>query len=381
MLSRRNLVLAGGGFGLVCAAGVWRVMRTPDSAYDSWNLAGVDAKDIRLFAFAHAILAPNPHNRQPWLIRLDGQHDAILTCDLDKRLPETDPFDRQTLIGFGTFIETARIAAAEAGYDLKVVPFPEGEPDNRLDQRPIARLTFVADATVPKDQLYTQIPKRRSVKAIYDGKRQVSFEHLRRIAGGEVLWSNDAALTAPLRRILVDAVTAEMRTPRTHLESVRLMRIGSDEIDRNPDGIQIKGPLIEAARLAGLVDRRKLADPTSPPFKQGLEDFQRMAASVPAAIWITTPDNSRSSQLEAGRRYVRANLRATALGLSMHPMSQALQEYSEMAGLYADVHRLLAAKAGERIQMLARVGYGEVVGPAPRWPLGKHIQQPSAMEG
>lgn len=381
MISRRSLLIASGGLGLVCAAGVWRVMRAPETAYDSWDLSGIDKGDIRLNAFAHAILAPNPHNRQPWLIRLDAENGATLSCDLDKRLPETDPYDRQTLIGFGTFIEIARIAAAEAGYALKISPFPEGEPGDRLDQRPIVHLAFVADGSVKKDRLYPQIPRRRSSKSVYAPDRPVSSEHLRRIVGDEGIWSNDAALTVPLARILANAVTTEMRTPRTHLESVRLMRIGSAEIDRNPDGIQLKGPLIEAAQLAGFVDRDQLADPTSEPFKQGLVDFQEMAASVPAAFWIATPDNSRANQLEAGRRYVRANLGATALGLSMHPMSQALQEYPEMAVAFQDVHRLLGARDGERIQMLARVGYGESVDPAPRWPLAKHIQQPGTEGG
>lgn len=376
MVSRRSLLIASGGLGLVCAAGVWRVMRMPETAYDSWNLSGIEKGDIRLNAFAHAILAPNPHNRQPWLIRLESDNGATLLCDLDKRLPETDPFDRQTLIGFGTFIELARIAAAEAGYALKVSAFPEGEPDDRLDKRPIAHLAFVADETVEKDELYLQIPRRRSTKSVYDPARPVSSEHLRGIADVEGMWSNDAAVNTPLGGILANAVTIEMQTPRTHLESVRLMRIGSAEIDRNPDGIQLKGPLIEAAQLAGFVDRDQLADPTSEPFKQGLEDFQKMAASVPAAFWIATPDHSRTNQLEAGRRYVRANLRATALGLAMHPMSQALQEYPEMARAFGDVHRLLGVREGERIQMLARVGYSESVGPAPRWPLAKHIQQP-----
>ncbi len=43
----------------------------------------------------------------------------------------------------------------------------------------------------------------------------------------------------------------------------------------------------------------------------------------------------------------------------MHPWSQALQEYEEMADLYAEAKTLLGAGAGETVQMLARVGYAE----------------------
>ena len=43
-----------------------------------------------------------------------------------------------------------------------------------------------------------------------------------------------------------------------------------------------------------------------------------------------------------------------------------------MAGPFAQVHALLAP-AGERIQMLARIGYAAAVPPSPRWPLSAKL--------
>ena len=71
---------------------------------------------------------------------------------------------------------------------------------------------------------------------------------------------------------------------------------------------------------------------------------------------------------------MRANLEATRLGLGMHPMSQSLQEYAEVQPMFNAVHRLLDAGEGARIQMLARIGYGPEIGPAPRWPLEMHLK-------
>jgi hypothetical protein len=51
------------------------------------------------------VLGPNPHSRQAWLIRLEGAGSVALFCDLERRLPETDPFDRQIVIGLGAFVE------------------------------------------------------------------------------------------------------------------------------------------------------------------------------------------------------------------------------------------------------------------------------------
>ncbi|MGQ0531549.1 MAG: hypothetical protein ACT4OF_02520 [Caulobacteraceae bacterium] len=56
---------------------------------------------------------------------------------------------------------------------------------------------------------------------------------------------------------------------------------------------------------------------------------------------------------------------ASSLGLAMHPWSQALQEYEEMADIYAEA-RLLLGAGEQTVQMLVRVGYAEPVAPAAR---------------
>ncbi len=375
MVSRRTILGAGmGGLMLVGAGGVWRVTRLPDTAYKPWDLdADSRPKDIRLDACRHAILAPNPHNRQPWVIRLVGDDAAEITCDLDKRLPETDPFDRQITIGFGTFLELARIAAAERGFALETELFPDGEAQPRLDKRPVARLKFNKSEESDSDLLFSAITQRRSNKEVYDLSRKIRDIQLETVAIDGGSWSADPDFIGRMRTEILGAIEIEMLTKHTNMESVALMRIGYDEIDANPDGIDLGGPMIEAGKLAGQIDREQLADPDSRASQIGREQLAETCGSIPSLFWITTPTNTRADQIEAGRQYVRANLHATKLGLSMHPMSQTLQEYEEVAPHYAAVHDLLGAQDGERVQMLARVGYGPMIGPSPRWPLEKHL--------
>jgi hypothetical protein len=57
----------------------------------------------------------------------------------------------------------------------------------------------------------------------------------------------------------------------------------------------------------------------------------------------------------------------------MHPWSQALQEYPKMAQLHAEAERLLNAPDEARVQMLARIGYGPQIPPAPRRGLQQHL--------
>ena len=87
-----------------------------------------------------------------------------------------------------------------------------------------------------------------------------------------------------------------------------------------------------------------------------------------------TEGNDRKTQINAGRAWVRAQLAATAQGLSMQPLSQALQEYPEMAKPYARIHALLDAPPPRAtVQMWARLGYAPAIGPAPRRGLDAHL--------
>ena len=376
-ISRRGILAAGLGGGiLIAGGGVWRAARMPQTAFGPWQLDPNPPKDVRLDAFRHAILAPNPHNRQPWEIRLVGDDAAMITCDLGRRLPVTDPFDRQITIGFGTFLELARIAAAERGYAMEIEPFPEGEDPHALDRRPIARLRFTQNPAVARDPLFDQITRRRSNKEEYDLSKPVSQSDLAKVVGDGDTGTIDPEWIAALREQIVAGIDKEITTPKAYMESVNLMRISAAEVDANPDGISLNGPMFEIGKMLGLVDRAALAAMDGAVFKQGLSGLRATYGSIPALFWIVTPSNSRVEQLEAGRRYVRANLRATALGLGMHPMSQCLQEYEEVAPMYARVHELLGATGKQRVQMIARIGYGPAVGPAPRWPMETHLQAP-----
>jgi len=89
---------------------------------------------------------------------------------------------------------------------------------------------------------------------------------------------------------------------------------------------------------------------------------------------VTTSGETRSEELLAGRIYVRANLTATSQGLALHPVSQALQEYAEMATQKTAVETALGVTAPKRLQMLARLGYGPSVPASPRWAAATRIK-------
>jgi hypothetical protein len=100
-----------------------------------------------------------------------------------------------------------------------------------------------------------------------------------------------------------------------------------------------------------------------------LDSFNEVAESTQALLTLTTPANTLDDWIAAGRAYMRAQLAAGLLGLRMHPVSQALQEYPQMAGIRAELARLLPVPAPGKLQMLVRLGRTEPPALSPRRPL------------
>src|SRR5687768_14669935 len=105
MERRRFLTLMGGGVILAAgsAAGAFAVTRTPTRALMPWTQTTF-YDEPRRRALSFAILAPNPHNRQPWLVDLATPGEVLLLVDTARMLPHTDPQNRQVTIGLGCFL-------------------------------------------------------------------------------------------------------------------------------------------------------------------------------------------------------------------------------------------------------------------------------------
>ncbi len=376
-LSRRTIIaLIGGGILLAAGArGASIATRTPRTALLPWDMAGLDPEPRRR-ALSFALLAPNPHNRQPWLVDLSEPDVVTLFADPDRLLPHTDPQNRQITIGLGCFLETLRIAASHGGYQVAITPFPEGDSTKGLDRRPVARAVFTADAGAIPDPLFDQIAQRRTTKDPFDTTRPVAANALADLAlavrstrfGGSV----DPQDIAALRTLTHDALTVEIETPRTYRESVDLFRIGRAEVDANPDGIDFTGPLFETLASVGLMTRETVLDTGSQAYKAGLAAVYANTDTAMGHVWLVSRGTTRAEQIATGADWMRLHLSAAAQGLAIQPLSQALQEYPEMSAFYAAIHARLAPEGGT-VQMLARIGYADLPSPSPRWPLDSRI--------
>jgi len=378
MLKRRAFIgILGGGAVFAASGGLWAATRDPASARRPWSEAGGPMNDPRRKALSFAVLAPNPHNRQPWLVDLSKPDALTLYCQPERRLPETDPFDRQITIGLGAFLELLRQAATMDGWRTEIALFPEGEPQPRLDKRPVAHVRFVADGAGSKDPLFANVLARRTNRNPFDVARPVPGDVLAQIVAAALTTrtgsTGDPSRVATLRAQAWEAMRLELSTYETAKESIDLLRIGRAEIEANADGISLPGPMIEFAATAGFLKREAMLDPASDTFRRQLDVMKPGFDTAMAFAWIVTDANRRVDQIAAGRDYVRINLAATAAGVAVQPFSQALQEFPKMKQNYDRMRQALGIGASETLQMLARLGYAPAVPPSPRWPAETRI--------
>jgi hypothetical protein len=374
-MNRREALL-GLGLGLTLAGPALCCGGGAPLALKSWSEAPEGQGDVRLRALSYAVLAPNAHNTQPWSIALRGKDELSLYVDRARLLPATDPPFRQAHVSQGTFLELLVIAFGALGYDARVVLFPDGEYGNtEMLDRPVARVT-VARAALTPDPLFSRIRHRRSNKRPYDPDSRLTPAQVAAltasIAGGEPRLD---VIEAPgsrsrLARLCADAMAAEVKDRARNVETAKWFRFSDAEVEAKRDGFGLSHNGVSGFKKwfaeAFVLGRESAADPAGS-FASGAVDLAReQAESAPAFGVLSTRDNTRRSQVLAGRAYARVALTVEALGLAMHPMSQSLEEYRDMAGVKARFEREVKLEPGGTVQMFFRLGHAEPTVHTPR---------------
>ncbi|MFJ5925985.1 Acg family FMN-binding oxidoreductase [Kitasatospora sp. NPDC092948] len=309
--------------------------------------AALGVQELRVLVAA-AGAAPSLHNSQPWQFRAaeDG-HGVLVFADPDRAVPVADPDGRGMLLSVGAALFNLRVAAARQGLpveELELLPGPVAA------DAPVAVVHFgrrgVPDETA---ELADAIALRHSSREPFNNRdvpEAVIGELIAAAAAEDTVL--DALEESEARRVLALIAEAEARIVA---DAARLAETGSWlRGEPSADGIPVEalGPQDHDARVP-------VRDFTG----HGPVHAERFEA-LPQLVTISTRGDTAADWLRAGQSMERVWLVATAHGVRVSVLHQAVE-------LPDTRWRLRNPEAGiGTVQVVLRIGYGPRGAATPR---------------
>jgi nitroreductase len=301
-----------------------------------------------------AAMAPSVHNSQPWRFRVLA--DRIeLHADFSRRLPATDPDDKELRLACGAALANLRISLEALGIRPTVTLLPRDCGPTALA---VVRRGRHTNPTVELTELRRAIPLRRTNRRPFldTPVSQQQLSHLLRAAQAERSWLQpitDRPQRARLHSLVVRAHQLQLANPDFRAELEQWSGHPGDRSDGVP------------ARSAGLApeaqDEWVLRDYSGGKAHQRVpgKDFE----DEPLLLVVCSYYDGKVAELHAGQAMQRVLLTATTLGLAASFITQPI----EVAACRDELRRLLGA--GSIAQTILRMGYGSPVAPTPRRPV------------
>lgn len=321
------------------------------------------AGDDRLGALlAWAVLAPSPHNTQPWAWTVaDGVIE--LRADASRLLTVSDPDGRELVIGCGAALEHLLLRLGAEGMPLTVEEFPASEDGSAL-----ARVrTGAGEPYEHRPDLVAAMVTRRTNRTAYHGDPMDSglrsaLTRAGRRFGVETTWLEDSDSRTALVTLIMDADREQMSSVEFRRELAHWMR---PKHSSSSDGMQadLLGQHGIAAYVAPLAVRT---------FDMGAMQAARdgeLTSGSPDLAVIWTAADDPAAWLATGRALARLTLGAAAAGRASAYMNQPC----ELPAVRERLARTLGI-AGHP-QLVLRYGLAEPVHPASRLPVSAVLQR------
>ena len=282
---------------------------------DVWEVAEEDFPEAGsiesqlCFLLRYAILAPSTKNSQPWAFSIQGNRIHLI-ADQKRSQPVADPECRELYISLGCALENLLIAAEHFGFRHGVTYFPETGRDALVATVLFARGGVPSHARV--GATLSAIVQRHNDNSVF----------------------RDAPVPEELRRrLMACCVEPELRL---ELTDDRQFRGWIDTLTREADRVEFADPAFRK-ELGYWIGQGVFG---ARPLMAGLGrwavtrlDIGREVADQDHAIvesaaligLISATGDDHLAHVRTGQLFERIWLTATALGVSVHPMSQTMR--------------------------------------------------------
>jgi nitroreductase len=310
------------------------------------------------FLVTYAVLAPSPHNTQPWLFRLHPDAVLELRADRTRALPVVDPADRALTIGCGAALAHLRCAAEALGEGLEVAVLPDP-----ADRDLLARIRALGPRrpAVARAKLLRGMTARRTSRFAYapDPVPEVLREEALAAAAADgaarLHWMDAPERRHALALLIAEGDRIQMADRAFRHELAVWMRSRHGVSRDGMSGSAFGMPDLATFAAALVVRSFDVGD------GQAAKDRQ-LAEGSPVLAVLATPSDAPRDWMAAGEALQRALLALTAGGFTASFMNQPV----EVPALRP---RLAAEIGGGVPQVLLRIGRGPKPVPAIRRPV------------
>jgi GNAT superfamily N-acetyltransferase/nitroreductase len=321
---------------------------------------GLSASEVEA-ALAVASLAPSVYNSQPWRFRVVPDH-LELYADLERRLPATDPEDRELRLSCGAALLNLRLALEARGVRPLVTLLPSGHRAGIEGSAALAVVRYGGHAhrSAELSRLVQAAHARRTNRQpFFDAPVPVTHRsQLMRAVESErarLYVLSHRAQRARLCQLVSDAHQEQIANPAFTAELVAWTgRAGGDR-----DGV----PVTAGGPAPELQDEWVLRDFTADRgrVRAAGKDFE----SDPLLVVLCSFHQGPLAELQAGQALQHMLLTATSLGLSASFLSQPIEVPSTRVTLRRALKTTLDPQA------ILRIGFGSPVPPTPRRPVAE----------
>ncbi|MGW6442650.1 Acg family FMN-binding oxidoreductase [Lentzea sp. NPDC055074] len=306
-----------------------------------------------------ASLAPSVHNTQPWRFRV--LPDRIeLHPDPHRRLPATDPDDRELRLSCGAALFNLRMALQGAGVRPLVSMLPGHDAPGALAV--VRRGGAIAPDEEQRALLQAISRRRTNRKPFHEAPVDLRQRHaLVRAAELERSWLHvvsTAENRAQLKKFVRQAHEIQLHDQNVQAE---LASFVGDRPDAS-DGI----PALSAGVRPELQDEWVFRD-----FKGQRRLPGKDYESDPLVVVVCSFYDGPLGELQAGQAMQRVLLAATVRGLSASFLSQPVEVRSVREQLRRSLGGMLVPQA------VLRLGYSTSVPPTPRRPVSELLLEPN----